>query len=223
MEEARNITTIVTARAGSQRCPGKNVSMMAGKRMVEYTIDAANKSELIAGTCVVLSTDEPELLKMNGVRYIRNRPKELATATASQVDVVMDAVKWFDEQGHQTDTVILLQPTSPLRTGADIDGALQQYMTQGVRTLVSVAFVQEHPLDMIDGSGNILKSRQENYLFLSGAIYIINMELLRTTRRFYHPGISSLYFMPKWRSIDVDDEEDFIVAEKIMLGGRNAK
>jgi hypothetical protein len=58
-------------------------------------------------------------------------------------------------------------------------------------TLVSVSFVQESPLDMIDESGNILKSRQENYLFLSGAIYIINMELLRTTRRFYHPGISA--------------------------------
>jgi len=154
-----------------------------------------------------------------GVSYIRKRPAHLATAEASQVDVCLDAVEWFSEQGHNTDIVILLQPTSPLRTGWDIDNAITQYIHSEKKSLVSVSFVQEHPGDMLDIHGNFSPHKHKNYLYLTGAIYIVDLEYLKQKRVFYVQGETELYFMPKWRSIDIDDEEDFIVAEKIMRGG----
>lgn len=220
MEKEYNITTVIPARAGSERLPGKNFRPIAGKPMIQYTIDAVNDSFVIGGNNVVLSTNDPQVSSsIRGARNIRKRPEHLATAAASQVDVVIDAVDWMAETGIQTDVVILLQPTSPLRSAADIDAAVNQFINEKAESLVSVSFVQELPYDMLDGSGNILKSKRENYLYLNGAIYIINMATLRQRRGFYFPRETALYFMPKWRSIDVDDEEDFIVAEKIMLGG----
>lgn len=223
MEMEYNITTVIPARAGSKRLPGKNTRDLCGRPMVEYTIEAAQKSVHIKGMNVVVTSDDSAVLNVArdmAVPYVRKRPENLCTDAASQVDVITDAVGWLGEMGIPTDTVMLLQPTSPLRTGKDIDAAIERYVMSNAKTMVSVSECQEYPYDVVDESGKmVMQPNKCLYFFINGAIYLSNYNHLLTRRTFLIPSETLFYIMPKDRGIDVDDEQDFAVAEKILKGG----
>ena len=237
MDKEYNITTVIPARAGSKRLANKNTRLLCGRPMIEYTIEAAQHSRCIRGLNVVVSTNDSGVMgvtnrmatetmkegKRVGAPYIRKRPERLATDNASQVDVIIDSVTWLEEMGVETEWVVLLQPTSPLRSAEDIDKALETMIMSNAHSLVSVSEVQEAPYDMMDSSGRMLSVKKDLYLFLNGAIYITRYDHLVKQRSFYTPSESLLYFMPKWRGIDVDDEDDFLVADYIMRGVLNGK
>src|SRR5690554_30152 len=118
MTDAGKILMLIPARGGSKRLPRKNVLPLAGKPLICWTIETALATELDAR--IVVSSDDEEILDIarqyasKGVVAYR-RPDEFATDTASTVDVVIDAIDSEKVQGHEPDTIILLQPTSPLR------------------------------------------------------------------------------------------------------------
>lgn len=224
MGKEYNITTIIPARAGSKRLPGKNTRSMCGRAMIEYTIEAAQKSKEICGTNIVVTSDDVEVMKIAramNVLYIRKRPEHLCDDHASQIDVIADAVGFVGEMGIETDHVLLLQPTSPLRTADDIDDAIKLFAKSNAKTMVSTSECQEAPWDIINENGNIVMPQNKClYFFLNGAIYLSEYNHLISRRTFLIPAETLYYIMPKDRGIDVDDEQDFVVAEKLMCGGQ---
>ncbi len=117
---------IITARGGSKGIPKKNIKNMAGKPLIQYTFDAVKNSKLL--TRCIVSSDDDEIINFSKSQSIEapfKRPKELATDQAQSVDVLIHAVNFlFNQEDDVPDYIVTLQPTSPLRTGEDIDRAI---------------------------------------------------------------------------------------------------
>src|SRR5690606_36174846 len=148
MADAGKILVVIPARGGSKRLPRKNVLPLAGKPLICWTIEAAIDAKLNAR--ILVSSDDDEILtiatqyQVDGVIAYK-RPEKLASDTASTIDVVKDACLFMLANGFQPETIILLQPTSPLRNSDDIQGAINLYYQNNIKdTVVSVCEV-EHP------------------------------------------------------------------------------
>src|SRR5690606_38610780 len=112
---------IIPARGGSKRLPGKNIKNLCGRPLIEWTIDAALKSELFDR--IIVSTDSEQIRDISiraGAEVPYLRSPELSSDTATTNDVVTDIIRWLEETGVEVSTVMILQPTSPLRTETDI-------------------------------------------------------------------------------------------------------
>ena len=192
-----DIIGLVTARGGSRRLPGKNIKTMAGKPMMAWTIDAAQESEVCKR--IIVTTEDKKIehvAKVWGAEVLK-RPKELATHDASSFDVICHAIEKLGLA--RCDYVLLLQPTSPLRTAADIKEAvriMQLYKSDAV----------------VSSTGLELKP--------NGAIYLNRVSSLLDSRTFYPDGKTTWYSMPAERSIDVDELWQFDVAECLLMKRR---
>ena len=216
------IAGVIPARRGSKRFPGKN------QHLLYYSLQAAKESEYLSKT-IVTSDDQLvlEAAQWAMTCHIRYRPEAVSNDKATQYAVIMDLL----DHGylHKDDILVLLQPTSPLRTGSDIDGAvhwfLDQCLPKGIESLVSVAKVHEEPTCIVDEEGHFIldKINPGPYYFINGAIYICTMKFLMENRAFYQAGQTERYIMPKYKSIDVDDQEDYKMATLIMEGLQNGK
>jgi CMP-N,N'-diacetyllegionaminic acid synthase len=212
------VLALITARGGSKGLPRKNVLTAAGKPLIAWTVDAALTASSVSH--VVLSTDDDEIMNAAaaaGCKIPFRRPAELATDEASSMDVVLHALK--ELPGY--DFVALLQPTSPLRTGTDIDAAFQLMNARNAPACVSVTEVDQSPYWMYElAEDDRLRSllpplqsvtrRQDlpSVCTLNGAIYIAKVEWLLKSRNFLGPETVA-YKMPKSRSIDIDNALDF--------------
>jgi len=223
---------IITARGGSKGIPRKNIKKLAGKPLIQYTFDAVNESKLLK-KCIV-SSDSEEIVEYSKNQSIEApflRPNELSTDNALSIDVVIHAVNFLSiQENYSPDYIITLQPTSPLRTGIDIDKAIQLISDDPeADSLVSVIEVPHNfaPHSIMDFDGKYLQhyikeerimKRQEKPIFYGrngAAIYITNYNLLMNEKRII--GKKCLpYFMPKERSIDIDDYTDWIIAELLI-------
>lgn len=226
----RDILAIIPARGGSKGLPKKNIRLLNNKPMIAYTIHAALHSRFI--NQIIVSTDDPDIAditKKNGAEVL-NRPSELATDNASTIDVVLHCLSILEEQNRLPDYVILLQPTSPLRTVNDIDDSITLLSLGNGDAVISVR-ENEHPpywsciienqlLKPAFGEQYLRIRRQEIPLTYTpnGAIYIATPDHIKQNRNFY--GERTLPFvMPKERSVDIDSEIDFILADAIMKKG----
>lgn len=223
-----NILAIIPARGGSKEVPKKNIRLLAGKPLVVYSIEQAKKSKYIYR--IVVSTEDEEIAKIArkwNVEVIK-RPQELARDDTPMVDVVIHTLEVLKEEKYIPDIIVLLQPTSPLRTHEDIDNAIQRFLeTKDCSALVSITEFDHPPLWALKIDDNVLKPvfgkkylkmrRQElSKLYRpNGAIFIIYPQVLYSERTFY-PEKTTYYIMPPERSIDIDTEFDFIIAEKLM-------
>lgn len=134
-----NILGLITARGGSKSIPHKNITPLAGKPLLAYTCQAALASRYI--TRVVLSTDDEAIAAVGrdcGVEVPFMRPPELAQDETPSLVVAQHAIRWLIEQGWNTDVLVLLQPTSPLRQALHIDECIELKLANDVDTVVSV-------------------------------------------------------------------------------------
>uniref|UniRef100_UPI0021D815FF acylneuraminate cytidylyltransferase family protein n=1 Tax=Enterobacter huaxiensis TaxID=2494702 RepID=UPI0021D815FF len=137
---------IIPARGGSKRLPGKNIKNLCGRPLIEWTIEAAIKSKLFDR--IIVSTDSDEIREISlraGAEVPYLRSPELASDTATTNDVVTDIVKWLEGTGVVISTIMILQPTSPLRTETDIVNAFDLMVEKKAKAIVSVCEV-EHPI-----------------------------------------------------------------------------
>lgn len=209
---------LITARGGSKGLYRKNVLHAGGKPLVAWTVHAALGAKSVSR--VVLSSDDDEIMaaaSVAGCDVPFRRPAELAGDLSSSMDVVLHALN--ELPGYEY--VALLQPTSPLRTSADIDAAFETMRVNHAPACVSVVEVDLSPYWMYKVSDDgrmqsILETptkvnrRQdlETVYALNGAIYIAKVDWLQQTRSFL--GSETIaYKMPKERSLDIDDEIDF--------------
>jgi len=218
---------VITARGGSRGLPRKNVLAAGGRPLIAWTISAALASSAIDH--LVLSSDDDEIIetaKAWGCAVPFKRPAELASDTVSSMDVVLHCL----EQLPGYDYVVLLQPTSPLRTTEDIGAAFELLRTSGAQSCVSVCEAEQSPywmFQMNDGGWLVdllphrpaVHRRQDlpPVYVVNGAIYIARTDWLRRTRSFTGKECVG-YPMPRERSIDIDDAEDFAAFRRKIEG-----
>lgn len=213
------VLALIAARGGSKGLPRKNVLTACGKPLIAWTIQAAIGADAVAE--VVLSSDDDEIMQTAeawGCKVLFRRPAWLASDTANSVDVVLHAL----EQLQGFDYVVLLQPTSPLRTAGDIDAAFNLMLESAAPSCVSICEADQSPYWMYHlENGNKLQRllpelsdvtrRQDlpSIYVLNGAIYIARVDWLRTNKVFVGEETVA-YLMPKERSLDIDTAEDFL-------------
>lgn len=223
---------IITARGGSKGIPKKNIKNLAGKPLIEYTFDAVKNSKLL-DRCII-STDNEEIINFSRSKEIEvpfKRSAELATDFTKSIDVLIHAINYLkNQENYVPNYIITLQPTSPLRTGKDIDNAIELIKkNEDADSLVSVTEVPHNynPYSIMLYKGKFLERyiktksimrRQEKPIFFArngAAIYITSYNLLINEKKII--GEKCLpYFMPKERSIDIDDFFDWEIAEFII-------
>ena len=228
---SHSILAIIPARAGSKRLPKKNILKLAKKPLLAWTIEAARKVRQIDE--IVVSTDDKKIAEISknfGAKIPYLRPKALATDEAKTVDVVLDIVNYYNEKlNRKFDVVIVLQPTSPLRKAKDIKNALNFFLKKKANAVISVCETEHSPkwankLPKNLSMNSFLKSEVintrsqdlEKYYRLNGAIYIIKTERLLVDENLFPKKKSFAFIMPTLRSIDIDTEIDFNLAEIII-------
>ncbi len=226
MIDGKSVLAIIAARGGSKGVPGKNIMMIGGRPLLQWSIDAARAARYIDR--LILSSDDAaiiEVARKGGCDVPFVRDAALATDAASSVDVMADALQRVP--GY--DIVVLLQPTSPLRTGKDIDGAIALLMDSKAPACVSVREAEEHPYWMfklsVDGKltrfaepdGGMPQRRQDlpPAWCLNGAVYAANAEWFLRNRTFLSPETVA-FPMPAERSVDVDTFEDIEKVNRLI-------
>jgi CMP-N,N'-diacetyllegionaminic acid synthase len=222
----RSVLAVIAARGGSRGLPRKNVLPFRGRPLIAWTIAAAQASRRIDR--LVLSSDDPEIIARAGELGCEapfRRGPDLSGDAASSIDVVLDAL----DRVPGYDIVVLLQPTSPLRTAADIDGALERMSAAGAASCVSVQAASNHPWLVFgaDPEGRLTpfiaapegaSLRRQDLppaLVLNGAVYAADVAWLRRQRTFVRAGETVAWEMPSDRSADIDTIEDFRAAERV--------
>jgi len=232
MIEGRSVAAIVPARGGSKGITDKNIRPLAGVPLIGHTLNCINKSGVIDYS--VVSTDSKRIAEVatNWTDSIIWRPLDLASDTASGISVMVHAIQHIKRSVGGFDYFLYLQPTSPLRAPEDIVGSVKLAISRGARFVVSVCECEHSPLfantlpedQSLKGfiSKEISrKNRQEvkEFYRLNGAIYVVSG--VETEIDFY--GSSSYaYIMPQERSIDIDTEMDFLIAEALLTYERDS-
>ncbi|GAB4208692.1 MAG: acylneuraminate cytidylyltransferase family protein [Tibeticola sp.] len=217
----------ICARGGSKGLPGKNLRPLAGKPLIVHSIEQALACRALAGVCV--STDDEAIAAVAaaaGATVPYQRPAELATDEAGKLPVIEHLVQHLEAQGLVIDTVVDLQPTSPLRTVGDIEGALDEYTRTAASLVVSVTEPSHNPYYTLveaqpDGTLALSKPaafarRQDAPAVwgLNGAIYVWQRAALeRAAREGFWTVPARPFVMPRARSVDIDDALDFEWAE----------
>ncbi len=222
MYNGKTFLAVIPARGESRRLPNKNILDLAGKPLISWTIEAALNSRYLDK--IVVSSDSDKILsiaekyKVEGIK----RPYELATDTASTVVVLEHAIK--NIKGNY-DYVVLLQPTSPLRTSKHIDEAIELLDMKNADAVISVCET-ECPLEWCNTlpenlnmkdfiKKEILNKRSQDlpkYYRLNGAIFICSISQFLERKTFFLEN-SFAYIMDRRYSIDIDDLTDFQMAE----------
>lgn len=224
----RNIA-IIPARSGSKGLKDKNIKLLNGKPLIAYTIEVAKESGIFDE--IFVSTDSEEYAKIAkawGASIPFLRSEELASDNAATWDVVKDALQHYKKQGHEFDTVALLQPTSPLRKSEDIKLGYSMMNRKKANAIVGVCEMDHSPLwcNTIpeDGSlDNFLSKdlvglpRQSlpSYYRINGALYITKVNYLMSADDIYQSGCYAC-IMKKENSVDIDDAMDFMIASTLL-------
>lgn len=227
---ADKIITIIPARGGSKRLPGKNIKPLNGKPMIAYAIRAALEAKGVDR--VIVSTDDKEIAaiaKKYGAEVPFLRPTELATDTATTVSVLQHTVNWLKEsEKYDTDTVVLIQPTSPLVLSEDIDQAIEKLQATDANSCLSVCEIKERPEWMYEFvNGKVkpylalemreIRSQDLKKLYrINGAVYAIKKDFLMKNSRVIDDKNMEAIIMPPERSVDIDELADFLLAEVLM-------
>ncbi len=222
------ILALITARGGSKRLPGKNTRMLGGKPLVVWSIDVAKDIPEICD--LLVSTDDPAIASIceaSGACVPWLRPPNLATDTASSVDVALHALDWYEAERGAVDGLLLLQPTSPFRTRATVERGIALYIKHNLQPVLGVSPTHAHPmwtLKMQDDhlvpfmQGNGLETRSQDLppaYVVNGSFYLIAPFELRACRSFVGRKAIPLLIKTQQEGLDIDTEWDFRMAETI--------
>lgn len=214
---------IIPAKKNSKRLPNKNIKQINGKPLIWYTIKSALNSKNISKT--IVSTDCKKIAKMSikfGAEVPFLRPKNLANSKTPTIKVCKHALNFFKKKEKRNyKEIIVLQPTSPLRTSQDIDNCIKIFKKKKADLVASFSeakpkqwykeLMKDGKFDQFmskDNNGN--QSSKKNFL-VNGAVYIFSKKFFNTKIK---KKICYGYIMPKKRSIDIDYIEDFKIAKK---------
>lgn len=219
---------VITARSGSKEVKNKNIRKLAGKPLMAHTIENALQSQYIDE--VMVSTDSDiyaAIAKEFGANVPFLRSDCNSKDTTKSIDVLLEVLDEYAKREKYFDNIVMLQPTSPLRTYRNIDEAFKLFYAKEADSVVSVCECEDNPLlsntlpddlnmfGFIKGENNLRRQDLGKYYRLNGAIYISKVSMLKKIRSFYGKK-SYAYIMEQRESVDIDTELDFEYAELLI-------
>lgn len=218
---------VIPARGGSRRFLRKNLALLRGKPLLGYAIEAARDAGVFDR--VVVSTDDAEIVMVAeafGAEVPFRRPAELASDTATGVDVCLHALEELERSGSRYEVFGYLLPTAPLRTVDDVRNAYRLLVERGADFVMSVTSYAISPFWALEERDGFLRPRWgREYLVKrqelpdvcvdNGAVYFARVEAFRRERTFYGDRLVG-YRMPLERSVDVDEPIDLALAEFLL-------
>lgn len=227
-----SIVAVIPARGGSKGIPRKNLVRIAGRPLIGYAIEAARNAASVDR--VLISTDDSEIADVArelGAEVPFMRPSDLAVDTAPMLGVLRHALAWLESQGLAVEALVLLQPTSPLRTDRHIEEAIALFRSAPASGVVSVVEVphQFNPVSVMKLSAQgtlspfledqVLATRRQDkpkaYARNGPVVLICHPDTLRSGELY---GASCLpYLMSKRDSLDIDTPKDLLLAEQALL------
>lgn len=224
----KKILAVIPARGGSKGIPGKNIIPVNGKPLIQYTIDAAKKSKYIDE--IYVSTDDSKIAVVSekcGIKVPRLRPNHLAQDDSKSIEVLIDAIRYYETVGHIFEYVLLLQPTQPLRQTFHIDEAIELIYEKQVTSLVSVSLVHEHPIlirtinkmgyleGLLKQESTVRRQDFPPFYIVNGAIYINQINENFSINTSLNDNILP-YIMDEKYFLDIDTIEDLEQFKRII-------
>ncbi len=231
----KKFLTIIPARKGSRRVPNKNIRPLAGVPLIEWTFKACASLDINQDVFVSTNCEKiQESARSFGLLCPELRPEELAQDLTSTADVVHYIIRYCQKNLNCIyENILLLQPTSPLRSSRDIKEAISLFTQKSADAIQSYTPAECPPMwintieaslqtdDFIPQNFKNIRSQDLGQFYrINGAIYIIKASIFLEKSSFLVPN-SFAYIMPRSRSIDIDDEYDFIVADLMALHAKN--
>lgn len=223
-----SVLYLIPARYGSKGLPGKNMAMLNGKPLVQYTIECA--LELSGSENICLSTDDESIIRLSeklGLPIQFRRPGFLSGDDSSQFDVINHALDFYSGKGKEYGTIVFLQPTSPLRKPEHIREALELY-TSDIDMVISVRETSSNPYFVLfeeNEEGFLEKVKKGNFTRrqdcpkvweVNGACYVINRESMKKYNSLGEFSRLRKHVMDHKYSIDIDGQEELDFAEFLI-------
>ena len=229
-----NFISVIPARAGSKGIKNKNIFNINNKPLVEYTFKSAFKSKIKNNYILTDSKKIKKIAKKFSINTSYIRPKNLSGSKISLNKTLSHFYQWLKKNKVRFDYLVVLQPTSPLRTKNDINNAVNIVKKYKPKSLFSISDSLEHPYEVIKlmkkDKWKFIINKSKKYFrrqdfdlksfFINGAIYIIHKSLLKDNKIFNFTN-HRFYVMPKSRSIEINDIEEARMVESLIKGGNN--
>lgn len=224
------ILGVIPARGGSKGIPGKNIKILAGKPLLEYTWEVASESKYLSK--IILSTDDSAIIEVGkslGIEIPFVRPSNLAEDKSPTLGVIQHALEFYSKKGEQFDAVCLLQVTSPFRTLAFLDNAIDTFIKKKTDSLVSVIEVPHEynphwtfkindngELSISTGEKNIITRRQDlpKTYHRDGSIYLTKVATILNDNSLFGNS-TSFVISNKETQVNIDTIKDWEKAEII--------
>ena len=232
MASAPYVLGVIPARGGSKGLPGKNLRVLGKLSLIGHAVASSRESARL--TRFIVSTDSPELAdeaRRHGAEVPFQRPAELASDQAGMVPVLQHAVRWLESTGARPDLVVTLQPTSPFRTGDDIDRTVAKVIDTGADSAQTVTEAGYHPFFMktldgdrtvalfADGHKYVRRQDAPPVYQPSGAVYVTRRDVLMNEGRVL--GVDNRGIVQEFEAaVNIDTEWDFLLAELVLRQGR---
>jgi CMP-N,N'-diacetyllegionaminic acid synthase len=220
---------IIPARGGSKRLPGKNIRPFLGRPLIQWSIEFAKSVDQFSS--IFVSTDSDDIAnscKSIGFSVNSRRPQNLASDTASSVDVALDALARAELSEGRFDLVALLQPTTPIREKIRWDQAFDLIKRGAFDAVLGVTQARSHPYQVFKQEANFgltpwldraelhLRSQDLPAAFcVNGGLYLIRSEVLKSERTFFPSRTGGVHFQAPYESMDIDTEADWVVSEAL--------
>jgi len=222
------VIAVIPARGGSKSVPGKNIRPLAGKPLLAWSIEVAQRVSEIDR--VIVSTDDAEIASVgrahNAEVYVR--PSHLATDEALVIDALKDLLRTLQSEGEKPEWVILLEPTCPLRTADDVRNCLDLVAKGGYDSVATFKDAELNPhraWRLVDGVPEVFipgavpwlpRQQLPKAYQLNGAVYLFRASLLAEEAKSLLVGKLGAVLMPRDRSQDIDDSIDFTIVEALL-------
>lgn len=224
MIKGKNILAIIPARSGSKGIVNKNIRDFCGKPLLAYPIEIAKKSGIFDR--IIVDTDNEEIAKIGksfGAEVPYLRPKKLAGDNSKVNDAVLLLLQRLKDDGYEPNIISVLQTTSPLREVQDVLNCYKLLQKPGVDSVVTIC--ESHPrfyhlesdgrLVLVNKETENIINRQQipmGYILNGCIVYMIKTEAFLKKKLFIYNGTYAVV-CPKWRSVDLDNIEDWVHAE----------
>lgn len=201
------ILAVIPARGGSKGIPRKNLKLIAGKPLIVWSIEAAKRAQRLDR--VVVSTEDPEIAAVSRAAgaEVLDRPRDLATDGATTAAVLQHTVQTL-----KPDTLVLLQPTSPIRIGGIIDAAVARFTASGADTLATGFTSYQYEWGTM---GNVPRQQMKGWFYDDGNVYVHKAAHLHEGRWFGDKREPML--LEDYHNMEIDSEAQFWAVEAIIL------
>ncbi len=225
------ILIFIPARGGSKGIKNKNLVKIGNKKLIDYTLDIVKN--LKGNFFTLVSTDSKKILKHCAERGLYSsylRPNYLSKDSSTIISATFHAIKFLHSKlNYIPEAVLLLQPTSPIRSSLEINDAISEFIDKKYQSLVGVTKMREHPQECIKLNGSnwnyltkpitenqMRQKYDESYYFVDGSFYLAKTNFLKKYNAFISENKSSIYKFSEKYSIDIDDYHDLNVARAIL-------